>query len=419
MTPRNVITYVPVISTKQDTPNGVAYTSGPTQAIGTTSYLGSIASDDVKRKRPTPALTKQVSRRNGFKVYHKLLPKAFSFTKRVQVNCTGRLEYALSSNPDAYPRYVQAGNTFPGGYPQVTQNPSPVVEQVMKRVKSKLFKRLRQSELDLAITLAEGSKTVVMIAHRAKILLKLKSFLKGFWKRVRGLSIKKHQSIAVSISQAWLEFAYGWRQLAQDIFAISSWTSSIGRSAFIKVRAGLDEDRRTVHTDPQSNILINQVESISCRGEMRIKFRIIAEPAVDLSRLASLNPFAIAWELLPFSFVFDWLYNISNYLSELQTAVTFSSYVESGYQNFTTMNVMKTSIPPQKPNGSSLAITILQEWRGSDTYVRKDRTIITDMPFPNFPVLKCPISIEHALTTLTLITSRLSASQLGRRAVYQ
>lgn len=417
MIPRSVVHYAPTKSFRQDSFSGPLIPNGTGLATRYYDGLGQIVSDNVKRSRPTPPYPRRYNKVHGFKTYRKLAPKAFRFVKDQKTYCLGRIEYAISPNPDAYPRYTIEGGNFPGNYPVVTQVET-LRNAVEKRVYTKLYEKLRRSELDLAISIAEGSKTVLMIARRSSLLRNLKSFLKAVWKRARGRSIYKHQSIAKSFAEAWLEFTYGWKQLANDIFNLATFSSNIGRTSVIKVRAGLDEDSKSVHTDSQSNVKIHQMETLSCRAEMKIKLSIIASPSVDLSRLASLNPIAIAWELLPFSFVFDWLINISQYLSELQTAVTFNSYVDGGYLTFVTKNSRRTIIPPQKVNGNSLAYTLTSQMLGNEVWTRLSREVVTNIPRPSLPTLKSPVSLEHALTTLSLITGVLKASHLGRKAVY-
>lgn len=384
------------------------------------SQLSDILSDNVKRPRPVAPLGLVKSRQNKLKTNFVRDPKNHSYTKRLLKYANGKFDYVLSTDPATYPRYWQEGGLFSLPSQRLVTFGSPdLLERADKRIKSKFFNKLKNTQLDLAITLAERSKTKVMIAHRAALLINLKSFVKGFYKRVRQRSIRQHESIAKAMANAWLEFVYGWCQLAQDIFAIASFAASREQSRYVRLRGETGEDRNFSFTSGDSGIRQVVTEERRVFSEMKIKLTVTADPVLDLTRLTTLNPVAIAWELLPFSFVFDWILNISTYLSELQTRAMFSCSLGKGYITHTEVYRLRGAIPAQTTKGSFYCVNVPGEIRYSDTWTKKNRVVFNTAPMPSFPTLKCPVSIEHALTTLSLVTQRLSSKNLGRKGRFQ
>lgn len=383
------------------------------------SSLQDIISDDVPRPVPSSPVGGKDARRYGFKKKFVREPKAHSYTKRVLIYPVGSYSYVFGSNPQVYPRYwfEQSG---PGvSYDVATQGSiSSLITRANAHIRGKFFKKLKNSELDLAITAAERSKTKVMIARKAAVLLNIKRFAKAFWKRVRARSIHQHESIAKALANAWLEFVYGWKQLANDIFGIATFTASRSMNRWIKTRSAMGDRFDRSRTDASTGLRIIAIEEVSVISEMKVKLNVTADPVLDLTRLMTLNPAAIAWELLPFSFVFDWILNISKYLSELQTRAMFSCSLSGGYLTHVERHVLTGEIPAQDTKGSYQSYRVPNSIKWRDTWTKKTRSILTEAPFPQFPSLRCPTDLEQALTTLTLIVQRLSPKGLGRSGRY-
>lgn len=114
------------------------------------------------------------------------------------------------------------------------------------------------------------------------------------------------------ISKMWLEIQYGWKPLIGDCY------ESMKSLAVI-----CDKPRKSRFSVSQSvsfqeNIL--DPTAFSTYRTVTISRRIIAELDENLSTPRSLglyNPAAVAWELVPFSFVADWFIPIGSYLDSL------------------------------------------------------------------------------------------------------
>lgn len=377
------------------------------------SQLYDIQSDNSKRARKVSSFGRIKGIKDGLMVYYCYGPKNFQYRKRLLKYPIGNFSY---SSPNVeYPRN-EYRNFYYSFRTLVVQTSalSYLQNSCEQRVKSKFFKKLKDSEFDTAITLAEISKTRVMIAHRAAVLLNIKRFFKSFWKRVRGRSIQRHESIAQAIANAWLEYQYGWKQLANDIYGIVSFSTKKSMNRYVKVRAGCADTVNRSFVDPDTGIYVQAIEQRECRGQMKIGLNMTADPVLDMTRLSTLNPIAIAWELLPFSFVFDWMLDMSTYLSELQTRLMFDVSLGDGFFTYVHHYELQGKIAQQVGKGTFQKVSVYQDILWSDYWVETKRTLFTTAPLPSFPRLKSPVSASHALTTLSLITQRMKPKGLGR-----
>lgn len=386
-------------------------------ALRASNNLYDIVSDDVRRI--TRFAPEEISRRKrlGLSVAAVMKPKAHSYKKELRILPHGNYSYVFGSDPSTFPRYCFEGANF-GSLPPVSVYDDSLLLLAQAKIQHKFFEKLKNSELDLAIAVAERAKTKVMIARKAALLLNLKRWIKEFWRRVRERSIRRHESIAVSLSNLWLEFQYGWRQLAQDIFGIATFTRQAAGDLVVKVRSKVADIAGGSDLDTSTGLRRSWDYTSTVTSEMKVKLTLAGDPVLDLTRLMSLNPAAIAWEVLPFSFVFDWILNISRYLSELQTYVMFSLIPSQMYVNHTIRNSVVGSYPAQVTKGTFQSYNLATTARFKNERVFKNRTIPVALPVPRFPTLKSPLSLSHALTTLSLITQILGGRFAGKNSGY-
>lgn len=176
--------------------------------------------------------------------------------------------------------------------------------------------------LDLSIALAEAGTTVRMI----KSVKKFTDFARG-----RGLGSTK------DLANGWLQYTYGWKPLMSDIFAVANESVNIVlgtiQRVHARVRLPLTVDAKKRRSQI-ANLTAATAVTTNVRGDGGQSCTIVLEldvPSFDLARWTSLNPVSIGWELIPYSFVVDWFYDVGSYLRGLETALLYSTRFRSGY----------------------------------------------------------------------------------------
>jgi hypothetical protein len=180
------------------------------------------------------------------------------------------------------------------------------------------FKQRAYDNASVGIALAESRQAMNMIVNRAGQLIQLVRRAKrgGFLNSVGHVSIRRPHNESKEdyykrLSNWWLEFHFGWEPLYKDIF-----------DACIVLTSPYPQGKR-IYGGGQAIGQFKRVTSNSnatCRQTMRVIYS--GKPKVNnlnLFRATALglnNPLAIAWELVPFSFLVDWFYPVGNLLNE-------------------------------------------------------------------------------------------------------
>lgn len=121
------------------------------------------------------------------------------------------------------------------------------------------------------------------------------------------------------LANHWLEYKYGWLPLLSDIY---------GAAELLKTRF---ESDRTVYTAKGSFTHNRDVREPVWNGTQLTDYRATHSTTVRyglsfapdnasrqiLSVTGISNPALLAWELLPYSFIFDWFLPVGNYLKAL------------------------------------------------------------------------------------------------------
>lgn len=119
---------------------------------------------------------------------------------------------------------------------------------------------------------------------------------------------QRHAKPTQGLAQRWLELQYGWLPLMSDISHLADYIATLDKPGKRRISAN-----HWIGMTPYSNYLYGK-----CSGTGKYSKQIIAYVTEDrpspLERLGLLDPESVVWELVPFSFVADWVYPIGSYL---------------------------------------------------------------------------------------------------------
>lgn len=209
---------------------------------------------------------------------------------------------------------------------------SSELQRVRDEASNKMLQKvsgIRVNALELYATRIQTANTVSKrIGQITQAFLALK---RGKWKQ-----FKRHLGLNKSLRRPgarkfedipglWLEYSFGWVPLVSDVYTILNNTFEPPRN---KVEA--------VHKVNLQKPFDRSSNAYEQHGDLSVFHRCTAtvEVSVDVPALAAIsqygvnNPLAMAWELVPYSFVVDWFLPVGDYIEQLgaTSGLTLQSY---------------------------------------------------------------------------------------------
>ncbi len=200
------------------------------------------------------------------------------------------------------------------------------------KVIAKLRAKAYGSGFNPGVFTAEGRKAMSMIFDSStRLRLGIGSLLKG---DVRGVAaalgtslstVRKVFNARKTASDRWLELQYGWLPLVGDLDAAGKWAAECvsdtqpGRNKVVARKVWSVED-----SSPANTNVCTWTRRVTIFELQYIIYALQKSPTY-LPNLAT--PATIAWELLPYSFVADWVIPIGSYLEALRTSADLKGTV--------------------------------------------------------------------------------------------
>jgi hypothetical protein len=135
-------------------------------------------------------------------------------------------------------------------------------------------------------------------------------------------------------------------------------------------------------------------------GKAFIQYKINSTLSNTLTQFGLANPLSLAWEILPYSFVVDWMLPIGPWLSNLDYTNGLS--FDHGWINYKANDEVKGELV----NYSSVVDGWTRNWtngNSSGTAMVFHRDALGDFPSPPLPRLKNPFSPIHVSEALSLL----------------
>lgn len=234
--------------------------------------------------------------------------------KRVKWNTYTMSYYERSSQQGQNNNLVKGTGTGAADWP-------PEAEFALQ---SNLAKKVKGHKFNLAVSAAQGKQVVDLCVNTIRkftaslVLMKRGRF--GDALRQLGARPKKgvkdvssNRVTADDLSKRWLESQYGWGPLLSDCYEASTAYEFITRIRRDTVRSGYE------YWNPKTNWAASPTLYVfEGRRITTTYIRYEMEEAISGYRSLGLtDPASLVWELIPFSFVFDWFLPVGTYLENL------------------------------------------------------------------------------------------------------
>lgn len=286
---------------------------------------------------------------------------------------------------------------------------TPVSSNESARLKARALSRLKSQQIDLAMALASRRSTAELLASSAARLAKAYRLARqrNFAGAAKELGIRNSVRPGTkSASSGWLQLQFGWAPLMSDIYgAYNELTMNHPTDGeMVVVRAS---DRQASTTED----VFNYSPWGSGYVSAKVKRRLIATRDVKVSYWYKLNsqalhaaarngltdPAVVVWDVIPFSFVVDWLLPVGQYLRNLTADVGFT-YLGGSQTYFERREVSDRSVGVITPvHNSYRNVTGTASIRGSAKGVKMQRTVV---PSPG-----SEIYLKNPFSTFTIVTS--------------
>lgn len=320
-------------------------------------------------------------------------------TPNPQLYVTKRSAAHLGKNKCRYTPDNNASYTINGVVSGVVTLPSFDATKLTAAYNKTLdsFNESVRGSLDLSIDTFQYRQTTRMVREVYK--------LSTYAKLLRELAWGK-RATAKALGSLWLQYTYGWRPTVQTIYDLAEtlvdplsnhWGKTVlaqERNVYVQKGTITDGAFRYDYEDKESY-----------RGELSCLLRPLDSRMADYAKFTSMNPVSIAWELLPYSFVVDWIYDIGGYLRNVETASIYGDSFVSGYYTSTAKIRRITRPVGQWTNGSWV---YTQTANPVVAYTaRKERVRLTSYPTQRKPVFQVNLGWRRLLSAASLLSQHL------------
>lgn len=327
-------------------------------------------------------------------------PTAYSYSYEKLVYPTGSLQ-SWSKTASGWTGSVNT-RTGPLGWSSYQHIFSVNTAALDNRALSKVYDKIRQSNLNLAVDIAEWKQTAVMLRNAVRAVRKpLRTFTQSVKRYRKAVGQERFsKEMTDGLGGAWLAWTYGWNPLAGSISDLLALTDRIVNvSHRVKGRAYIkSEEKGSFGSLPRNDWSAQGMNGI----EYTIRYRVDDAQKAKLSAMTSLDPKLIAWELTTLSFVVDWFVDIGGYLELAEAALGRGLVFESGQK--TTLTIAATTSSLSQTSGTVLNGTF---GRGVGTYkkVSFSRVRLYSFPSPRQPTINVQLGWRRLLSATALINS--------------
>lgn len=318
-------------------------------------------------------------------------------------------------------RYQQVGNNV-ASHLDGNIAPRLLMPNGRARAEIKALLDLKDSSVNYGVAFAEAQRTLGLVAGTVNRLangintlrrtLSKRSALKALGKRPRTRTTKRDRVDPGSIPEAWLELKYGWEPLLGDVHGSMKELAGRPQDDWVVTAKGRVREEMTYE-----EVLKNDGLPLSALRKVK-EFEghfVRLDGVIDdsyhktLSRVGLENPFEIAWEMLPYSFVVDWFLPIGDWISTWDASLGME-FRSGSYSHLIKREDHRSFGGPTKQPWYFTHET--GNFAGRRRYVKLTREVYDGYPkgVTVLPSFKNPLSVGHVANGLSLL-----ATAFGRK----
>lgn len=213
------------------------------------------------------------------------------------------------------------------------------------------------------------------------------------------------------IAEAWLKKQYLWQPVLNNIFD-SSLAVQQAQLRPLKLKATVKTTERESVQFPFNTLLTPWIPAsqtplhVERERTMGIKYMVaLKSNPLSVQDFLTLDPALVAWQLMPYSFCVDWIYNVSGYMASLETSSRFYRKFDYGSKTVFWHEQIVCSVSKQGTHQCGDSYFVSGE--GGGTTKGFSRGVMQELPPVRPPVIDVSLSSERLLSLAALLGRRL------------
>lgn len=233
---------------------------------------------------------------------------------------------------------------------------------------ARLREKVMTAEAALGAFLAEVGEAARMILQRVLSLIRsFKAAKKGHWKRafseLSGVTDSRQwtrrraaRNAAKTAADWWLELWFGWLPSLGDIYnAAEVMCSEMGLGS----QYGTATSRQNISVIQPGGATRTTIASI--RHKVGGVFAVSNPNKLLLNQLGLANPIGTLWEIIPFSFMLDWVFKIGDYINSYNDwyGLTITKSFHTHVMRYQNTETLKLPLPSHITGGPKYGFGIM------------------------------------------------------------
>lgn len=193
----------------------------------------------------------------------------------------------------------------------------------------KALLEIKSQKVNLTVSVPELGKTTDMVANLARsVVSALRSFRKGDLSQLVRAVRQPATPLSRDLASKWLQLQYGWRPLMSDIYGLSEEIDRKMHDVGVFVYGSATHKMSQSFTEKEFPNQSAQISGSSVtKYKTKYRYKVDSATAARLKHIGLSNPALTIWELIPYSFVVDWVIDVGGYLELLDATVGLSEVI--------------------------------------------------------------------------------------------
>lgn len=297
------------------------------------------------------------------------------------------------------------------------------------------LKQLKRERVNLGVAFGERKQVVRMFQGTTRTINKqVENYVNkrpADWRKAKrtlpfsvgrlvpgGSLLSRVQEMRKRLPNSYLELTYGWTPLLNDLYGTCQALAEQdvrGNRYHASVRSFSAETDREVqeisysHFSPKCGY--DLISTVHRRVNVRLDYELDNILLQQFSSLGLTNPVAILWELVPYSFVLDWLLPLGGWLSVMDASLGWKfkggsqSVKRTKYGSGGPFRIIQHSGIFDPTHKVTFARSIADAKLEQEQF---ERTVFTSSPLPTVPRFRNPFSPRRTANALALLSQALN-----------